>query len=98
MTKRRPPAPRPRRWNDRLDRALLSLAIRGERVRCSDPVDHLLWTALDGHSRCLRDPTVKGWSVFDLCGLAAWERNEKWGVFAGVDFTRKTGRANSVSA
>jgi len=32
----------------RLNTALINLAVQGERVRCSDPVDHALWTSDDG--------------------------------------------------
>jgi hypothetical protein len=31
----------------RLNTALINLAVQGERVRCSDPVDHALWTSDD---------------------------------------------------
>jgi Transcription factor WhiB len=92
MTKRRPTQRQPRRWGDRLNKALLGLAIRGERVRCSDPVDHLMWTSENPDERASAARRCAGCEVFDLCGLAALERNEKWGVFAGVDFTRKTAK------
>jgi hypothetical protein len=38
---------------ERLTRALINLAVRGERPRCSDPVDHALWTSDDRRDRAV---------------------------------------------
>jgi hypothetical protein len=36
---------------DLFNRALITLAVRGERPRCSDPVDHARWTSEDQSDR-----------------------------------------------
>jgi hypothetical protein len=38
------------------NRALLTLAANGSRPRCSDPVDHALWTSEDAADRLVRQP------------------------------------------
>jgi len=36
---------------DKLNRRLLDMAVRGDRPRCSDPIDHNLWTSDDQRDR-----------------------------------------------
>jgi hypothetical protein len=38
---------------DRLTMALIALAVRGKRPRCSGPVDHVLWTSDDQRDRAI---------------------------------------------
>ena len=38
---------------ERLNLALIDLAVRGDRPRCSDPVDHDLWTSDDQRDRAI---------------------------------------------
>jgi hypothetical protein len=70
---------------DRFNTALLTLAQREDRVRCSDPVDHARWTSDDQHDRAIAALWCNGCMVLDLCGNAADERGEKHHVWAGID-------------
>jgi hypothetical protein len=70
------------------NRRLLELAQRGDRPRCSDPVDHTLWTSEDQHDRDIAAACV-GCDVLQLCGAAAAEREERCGVWGGRDLTRR---------
>ena len=38
---------------ERLNLGLIDLAVRGDRPRCSDPVDHDLWTSDDQRDRAI---------------------------------------------
>jgi hypothetical protein len=69
----------------KLNRALVDLAARGERPRCADPVDHARWTSDDPHDRAIAARWCGGCAVLTLCGDAAEERGEKWGVWSGKD-------------
>jgi hypothetical protein len=35
----------------KLNTALITMASRGDRPRCADPIDHQLWTSEDQHDR-----------------------------------------------
>src|SRR5215212_2319709 len=37
----------------RLNLALITLAVRGERPRCADPITHAMWTSDDQHDRAI---------------------------------------------
>jgi hypothetical protein len=71
----------------RLNTALLTMAVRGDRPRCSDPVDHARWTSENADDRATAARWCNGCMVLTLCGDAADERGEKWGVWSGVDRT-----------
>jgi hypothetical protein len=45
----------------KLNTALITMASRGGRPRCADPVDHALWTSEDQHDR----------DIAGVCGVAA---------------------------
>ena len=68
-----------------LNRALLTMAQRGERPRCGDPTTHAMWTSDDQHDRAIAAQWCAGCALLDPCGDAAEERGEKWGVWSGVD-------------
>jgi hypothetical protein len=72
-----------------LNRRLLELAQHNERVRCSDPVDHQRWTSDNAEDRAIAMLWCNGCVVLTLCGDAADERNERHGVWAGVDRTTR---------
>jgi hypothetical protein len=72
----------------RLTMALIALAVRGERPRCSDPVDHALWTSDDQHDRAVAVQWCAGCPIIDPCGQAADERGERWQVWGSKDYTR----------
>jgi Transcription factor WhiB len=68
-----------------LNRALLSLAAAGDLPRCSDPITGELWTAEHAAHRAIAVKYCRGCPVLVLCGQAAAERDERWGVWGGVD-------------
>jgi Transcription factor WhiB len=69
--------------------ALITLAQRGERVRCSDPVDHQRWTSDDHRDRQIAMAWCAGCPIIVECGQAADARDERWHVWGGRDYTRK---------
>jgi hypothetical protein len=71
------------------NRRILELAIRGERPRCADPIDHQRWTSESPADRAAAAPWCAGCVVLTLCDAAATERGEKYGVWAGIDRTRR---------
>jgi hypothetical protein len=76
----------------KLNTALLALAVQGNRPRCSDPVDHQLWTSEDQRDRNLAAAWCSGCEVLKLCADAAAERDERWGVWGGRDYSIRPGR------
>jgi hypothetical protein len=80
---------------DLLNRRLLDMAVRGDRPRCSDPVDHARWTSEDQHDRDIAAQRCSGCEVLQLCGAAAEECGETWGVWSGVDRSVRPGRARN---
>jgi Transcription factor WhiB len=70
------------------NRQLLNMSVRGNRPRCSDPVDHQLWTSEDQRDRNLAAAWCSGCEVVQLCGDAAAERDERWGVWGAKDYSR----------
>jgi hypothetical protein len=73
----------------RLNTALLTLAVRGERPRCFDPIDHQLWTSEEPADRANATTWCTGCQVLALCHQAADEREENWGVWVAA-----TGRSD----
>ena len=71
-----------------LTRALVDLAGRGERPHCSDPGSSDLWLSDRKAERREAVKLCRGCPVFDPCGQAAQARQERFGVWAGVDMTR----------
>jgi hypothetical protein len=47
----------------KLNTALITMASRGVRPRCSDPVDHQLWTSEDQHDRDIAAQWCSGCEV-----------------------------------
>lgn len=77
---------------DVLNRALLVLSSRGERPRYGDPVTHEMWLSEDEDERAAAASWCEGCQVFAECSNAAEAAGEKFGVWAGVDRTRKATR------
>jgi hypothetical protein len=75
-----------------LNRRLLT----GNRPRCSDPVDHQLWTSEDQRDRDIASTWCKGCEYLELCGQAAEERQETWGVWGGRDRSIRPGRKKAA--
>jgi len=80
---------------DRLTQALIALAVRGERPRCSDPVDHQRWTSDDQHDRKIAAAWCAGCPILRECRAAAEARQEKWHVWGGRDYTRTNRKASA---
>ena len=55
--------------------ALLALAVRGDRPRCSDTVDHARWTSEHPADRATAAAWCNGCEVLQLCGAAADHKN-----------------------
>jgi hypothetical protein len=76
----------------RLNTALITLASKGDRARCADPITHVMWTSEDQHDRDIAAQWCSGCDVLQLCGAAAEERGEVWAVYGGRDFSIRPGR------
>jgi hypothetical protein len=85
--RRTPRAGQPMTATDGLNRALLSFAAAGDRPRCSDPITRELWTAEHAAHRAIAVKWCKRCPVLILCRQAAEERDERFGVWGGVDRT-----------
>ncbi len=90
--RRTPRAGQPMTATDGLNRALLSLAAAGDRPRCSDPITRELWTAELAAHRAIAVKWCKRCPVLVLCRQAAEERDERFGVWGGVDRSIRPGR------
>jgi hypothetical protein len=77
---------------DRLTRVLLDAATQGLRPNCSDPPSRHLWLSEHEAERREAARLCGGCPVFDPCGQAAEARQEKFGVWSGLDRTRAPGR------
>jgi hypothetical protein len=77
---------------DKLTLELLTLAERGERVPCSDPASHELWTSEHDHHRATAIKLCGHCPVIAVCREVAEEREETWSVYGGVDFSQRSGR------
>jgi hypothetical protein len=82
----------------RFNTALITMALRGDRPRCSDPVTSGHWTAEDPADRAIAVKWCQGCPVLELCYDAAVERDEVHGVWGSVDLTRKPGRPKNRAA
>jgi hypothetical protein len=78
------------------NRALITMAARGERPRCSDPIDHQLWTSEDQQDRDIATAWCTGCQVLAICHQAADERDERWGVWGGRDRSARPGRKKAA--
>ena len=87
---------RGRHATDRLTRALLDLAARGERTHCSDPSSHHLWLSEHDNERAGAVMLCDQCPVLTVCRDTAEQRDERWGVGAAKDFSRRSGRAKRL--
>jgi hypothetical protein len=79
-----------------LNRRLITLAATGNRPRCSDPVDHALWTSDEPRDRATAARWCKGREVLTLCHQAAIEQDTRFGVWGGRDLTVRPGRKKAA--
>jgi hypothetical protein len=70
-----------------LTRALVNLAARGGRPRCSDPDTHRYWTSEAQAERDLAASWCTGCPVLDHCAATATTAGERFGVWGGIDRT-----------
>jgi Transcription factor WhiB len=75
----------------RFNTALITMAVRGDRPRCSDPVDHAMWTSEDQQDRAIAATWCTGCEVLDLCAEVAVEEDHRWGVWGSRDFSHRPG-------
>jgi hypothetical protein len=55
---------------DLFNRRLLDMAVRGDRLRCSDPVDHAMWTSEHAADRAIAALWCGGCTLFEPCAAA----------------------------
>jgi hypothetical protein len=83
---------------DKLTRALIELGARGLRTHGSDPETHHKWLSEDEAERREATRLCVGCPAYDPCGQAAEARQEKFGVWSGVDRTRAPGKKAQQAA
>lgn len=74
---------------DPLTLPLIELASQGQRPRCSDPGDRRLWLSDDPDERASAAARCRGCQVLTACQQSADIHGEQFGVWAGVDRTKK---------
>jgi hypothetical protein len=72
------------------NQALIELAARGERPRCSDPVTREMWTSEDVADRAIAALWCTGCDVLDLCAAVAVEEDHRWGIWGGREFSPRS--------
>jgi Transcription factor WhiB len=82
--------------SDRLLRALITLAARGQRTHCSDAGSSEIWLSEHEPERAEAVKLCRGCPVIQPCGQAAEERDERWGVWGGVDRSIRPGRKKAA--
>lgn len=71
--------------SERLTKALIDLAAAGLRTHCSDPETHHLWLSEYPEERAQAAKLCEGCPVLIECWTASVARDERWGVWAGID-------------
>jgi hypothetical protein len=74
--------------SDQLTLALLGLAEQGLRTHCSDPTSHHMWLSDHESERAAAVLLCDQCPVLTVYNDTA-ERDERWGVWGGVDFTNR---------
>jgi hypothetical protein len=72
---------------ERLTKALIDAAARGERHHCSDHETGHMWLSEDEHERAQAARMCIGCPVQMECWAVARARRERFGVWGAVDFT-----------
>lgn len=78
---------------DRLTRALVEAASKGQKPNCSQPETHHYWTSEHEGETALAAIWCTGCPVLEPCGQSAIANDERWGVWGGIDMTIRPGRA-----
>jgi hypothetical protein len=84
--------------SDKLTRALLDMAARGERTHCSDPATHHLWLSEHERDRATAVMLCDHCPVLTVCRQTAELRDERWGIWGGVDRSIRPGRKKKRAA
>jgi hypothetical protein len=87
-----------RNASERLLRALITIASRGQRTHCSDPSLSELWLSESEPERAEAARLCIGCPVITECGAAAAANDERWGVWGGRDRTVRPGRPKKAAA
>jgi hypothetical protein len=88
---------------DQLSKALINAASQGLRPHCSDPSSHHLWLSDHEAERQIAITLCDHCTVLTVCRDTAEQRDERWGVWGGVDRSvrprrKKAARPSSVAA
>jgi Transcription factor WhiB len=78
---------------DQLTMALINAASQGLRPHCSDPTTHRLWLSEHESERQVAVMLCRHCPVLTVCRDTAEQRDERFGVWGGRDFSRRPGRA-----
>jgi hypothetical protein len=76
------------RASERLAKALIDLAAKGLRTHCADPELGYLWLSDHEPERAVAAVLCGGCPIALECWDAARARDERFGVWGGVDFTK----------
>ena len=82
--------------SNELTRALINIAARGERTHCSDPETHHYWLSEHDTGASHRHHVVRPLPVLTVCRDTAEQRDERWGVWGGVDRSVRPGRRKAA--
>ena len=77
---------------DPLTRALIDAAAKGLRPHCSDAGSHHLWLSDHEADRAIAARLCRHCPVETVCRDTAEQRDERWGVWGGVDRSIRPGR------
>jgi len=81
---------------DTLTLALLGLAEQGLRTHCSDPTTHHLWLSEHEAERATAVMLCDHCPVLTVCQDTAEQRDERWGVWGGIDRSVRPGRKKAA--
>jgi hypothetical protein len=77
--------------NEKLTRALITLAARGGRPRCGDFETAWMWLDDDPHIRAQAALQCRGCPLLQPCDEVG--QHQRFGVWSGIDRTRSPGKA-----
>jgi Transcription factor WhiB len=80
---------------DRLTKALIDIAAQGLRHHCADPERGHLWLSEHEPERALAVRLCAGCPVELECWAASVARDERFGVWSGIDRTRPNRKSSS---
>jgi Transcription factor WhiB len=82
---------------DQLTRALIDAAAKGLRPHCSDAGSHHLWLSDHEADRAIAVRLCRHCPVETVCRDTAEQRDERWGVWGGVDRSIRPGRPKKAA-